>query len=121
MELVEHFVPDNFFASALFECIDLYVNHELVSAKASNADNYLTDMFISRDMYNEPFVNTANVIFGIFNDSNLDASEINSNYKLSRRKTAKETTKSGLKYYKYELCLPINLGLGMSNMYINVC
>ena len=112
MELVEYFVPDNFFASALFECIDLYVNHELVSAKASNADNYLTDMFITRNMYNEPFANTARVISGVFNDKNLDASDVSAPYVTSRRITAKEVIKSGVKYYTYEFCLPLNLGLG---------
>ena len=105
-------VPDNFFANTLFECIDLYINHELVTSKASNADNYLSDFFISRQIYSEPFSNTANIIYGCFNDSNLDASEMTSAYISSRRKTAGFYTKDGQKYYRYELCIPLNIGLG---------
>ena len=112
VDIPDFMVPDNFFGNALFECIDLYINHELVTSKASNADNYLSDYFISRQIYNEPFSNTANAIYGCFNDSNLDASEMTSMYTNSRRKTAKSHTISSVKYYRYELCVPLNLGLG---------
>ena len=64
VDIPEYMVPDNFFANCLFECIDLYINHELVTSKASNADNYLSDFFINRQVYNEPFSNTANIIYG---------------------------------------------------------
>ena len=120
VELPEYLVPDNYFASALFECIDIYINHELISAKASNADNYLTDYFIQRQLYNEPFSNSANEISGVFNDKNLDASEFSSVWTNSRRKIAQEITKAnGTKFYRYELYLPINHGLGLCRGFIS--
>lgn len=112
MELPEYIVPDNYFANTLFECIDLYINHELVSAKASNADNYLTDFFIQRQIYNEPYSNTANEISGMFTDKNMDASDFSAPYVTVRRRIATELTKDGMKYYRYEIYVPINHGLG---------
>ena len=52
------------------------------------------------------------VISGIFNDKNLDADEINNAYVMSRRQTAETIIKDSVEWYRYDMCLSINLGLG---------
>ena len=106
-------VVDNFCAEALFESIDLYVNHELVTSKSLTADNYLTSLFLSRSLYNEPYSDIAQNISGIFNDSNMDTAELSEPYIESRRRYAEKLIKNEIVYYRYDLCLPLNLGLGM--------
>jgi len=112
VELPDFVVPDNFFANALFECVDIFINHELISAKASNADNYLTDLFVTREVFNQPYSNNANLIAGYFNDKNMDADEFNTASITSRRHAAVKVTKAGKHYYKYVLYAAINHGLG---------
>ena len=48
VEIPYFLVPDNHFGNALFDAIDLYINHELVTSKSSNADNYLTDFILTK-------------------------------------------------------------------------
>ena len=115
VEIPSFVVPDNFFANTLFECVDLYINHELISAKASNADNYLTDLFITRQIFNQPYSNNANAIPGYYSDHNMDASEISATYITARRRAATAITKDSVAYYRYVFCVQINHGLGNDN------
>ena len=100
VEIPDFVIPDNFFANALFECVDIYLNHELVSAKASNADYYLSDLFITRQIFNQPYSN--NLIAGYYTDNNMDADEINSAYRDARRTNAVQITPGGQTYYQYQ-------------------
>ena len=115
-EIPDHLVVDNFCADALFQSIDLYINHELVTAKTSNADNYLTSLFLSKSMFNEPFLNITGVINGIYNDKNMDTVDLSNPYIVSRRLSAQAITKTednkSVGYHRYELCLSLNVGLG---------
>jgi len=110
-------VPDNFLASCLFDNIDLYVNHELLTSKSSNADNYLTDFFLSRQLYNQPYSNTVFEVCGYYSDKNIDASEFNASLISARRRASVVVTKTDSKgvqttWHRYDLCMPINLGIG---------
>ena len=117
VEIPDYLVPDNFFGHTLFECVDIYVNHELVSAKASNSDYYLSELFITRQVLNQPYSNTANVIAGYFSDDTMDADQLTTPYVTVRRRAAVELTRNGQKYYQYMLYVPINHGLG-KNVYM---
>lgn len=96
----------------MFECIDLEVNHELLTSKSSNADNYISEYFLTREQFNEPYSNNAMEIAGVFSDQNRDADAMTTVWQAARRDTAVEFTRSQKKWYRYEFCIPINLGLG---------
>ena len=67
-------------------------------------------------MYNEPYLNIAGAINGIYNDKNMDTEELSTPYIDSRRKEAEILSKTidgeVVTYYRYELCICLNIGLG---------
>jgi len=87
-----------------------------VTSKSSNSDNYLTDFFLTRMMYNEPYAETTMEISGLFQDKNLDASEMSAPYVATRRNIAEEITRDGKKIWRYELCCGVNVGLAKQDI-----
>ena len=78
-------------------------------------------------LYNEPYAETTMEISGLFQDKNMDASELSSPYVTTRRRIAETFTKDNVKYYRYELCVGINVGLAKqeiplpANVSIQIC
>ena len=52
VEIPEEFVPSNFFAATLFQNLELYINHELVSHKSSDSDYFLSEYFFKKEAFN---------------------------------------------------------------------
>ncbi len=66
IDIPSQMVPDNFLASTLFESLDIFINHELVTSKSSDNDYFVTDMVFMREGYNDTFTKSAMTIEGIF-------------------------------------------------------
>ena len=96
------------------------MNHELITTKSSDSDYYVSDLIFVRDSYDEQYIENSMSLSGIFSNKNRDLSEFTDENGLTvggqihvneRRTYAEETTRDGVKYYKYHLVVPINHGL----------
>ena len=73
-----------------------------------------------RDSFNTDYIKNSMSMFGIFSDKNRDLDEFANESGLTiggtvhvaeRRKYAEEITRDGVKFYKYNITVPINHGL----------
>ena len=115
VELPEELIPSNFFAATLFQNLELYINHELVSHKSSDSDYFISEYFFKREAYNAPYDVNALVTEGYFEANDHDASiytkQAGGLYKSYRRQCAVVETRDDVDYYKYYFCCTINHGL----------
>ena len=120
VEIPEEFVPSNFFAATLFQNLELYINHELVSHKSSDSDYFLSEYFFKKEAFNAPYDEAALITEGYFDDNDHDldsyyrsgsATQAAPLYTNIFRKSAISETRDGVTYYRYYFCCPINHGL----------
>ena len=121
VEIPEELIPDNHFAALLFENLDFFVNHELVTSKSSDSDYSCSNYVFIRDGFNESAILSNGVTEGYFETLNLDRNNyIKDDGTVSmggrmhiekKRKSAIEVTREGVKYYQYWFSTPINHGL----------
>ena len=120
VEIPEEFVPSNFFAATLFQNLELYINHELVSHKSSDSDYFLSEYFFKKEAFNEPYDKAALITEGYFEENDHDSDSYHNNgtetkaadfYKNIFRKSAVSETREEVTYYKYFFCCTINHGL----------
>ena len=126
LDLPSSVVPENFFATKLFESLELSINHTIVSSKSSDNDYALTNYFFTRMNWDEISLKTNGSLEGYWSNENYDASHFTqqkvSNSSLrpenpfadERRLEAEEIEKSGKKYFRYYFVTKINCGLAMS-------
>ena len=48
VNLPEEFIPDNAFVAKLFENVDIVVNYETITQKASNSDYYYSEFLLTK-------------------------------------------------------------------------
>jgi len=78
-------------------------------------------------MYNEPYAETTMELSGLFQDKNIDKDELSAPYVATRRRIAEEIERDGSKFWRYELCVGINVGLAKqeiplpANVPIQIC
>ena len=120
VEIPQEFVPSNYFAATLFQNLEFYINHELVSHKSSDSDYFLSDFFFKKEAFNAPYDETALITEGYFEDNDHDtdsyyrsgsATEASDLYKSYFRKSAVSEEREGVTYYRYYFCCIINHGL----------
>lgn len=120
VEIPQEFVPSNYFAATLFQNLEFYINHELVSHKSSDSDYFLSDFFFKKEAFNAPYDETALITEGYFEDNDHDtdsyyrsgsATEASDLYKSYFRKSAVSEEREGVTYYRYYFCCTINHGL----------
>ena len=121
VELPEEVLPDNCFASLLFQSLDLFINHELVTSKSSDSDYPISNYVFLRDGFNESLLETTGICEGYFESRNRDQDDYLAGngalspggkaYAALKRHDAVEVTREGVKYYKYQFAIPINHGL----------
>ena len=121
VELPEEVIPDNFFASLLFENLDFYVNHELITSKSSDSDYYTSNYVFLRDGFNESALMAYGQTEGYYETRNRDLTNyVNDSGVIThggkahidmKRDLAVEVTREGVKYYQYWFSTPINHGL----------
>ena len=113
-------IPDNAFASLLFQNLDLFVNHELITTKSSDSDYSISNFVFLRDGFNENYLETSGTCEGYFEDRMRDIEDYLHNGRISnggkshietKRSTATTVTRNGVKYYRYLLMCGINHGL----------
>ena len=120
VELPEEFLPSNFFAATLFQNLELYINHELVSHKSSDSDYFLSEYFFKKEAFNKPYDENAFTTEGYFEDRDHDLTDYFKNgkptgastaFKILFRQNAVPEVRDGVTYYKYYFCCTINHGL----------
>ena len=120
VEIPEEFVPSNYFAATLFQNLEVYINHELVSHKSSDSDYFLSDFFFKKEAFNAPYDEAALITEGYFEDNDHDsdsyhrsgtATQAATLYKNIFRKSAVSETRENVTYYRYYFCCTINHGL----------
>ena len=120
VEIPEEFVPSNYFAATLFQNLEVYINHELVSHKSSDSDYFLSDFFFKKEAFNAPYDEAALITEGYFEDNDHDsdsyhrsgtATQAATLYKNIFRKSAISETRENVTYYRYYFCCTINHGL----------
>ena len=120
MDLPEEMIPDNAFASLLFQNLDLFVNHELITTKSSDSDYSISNFVFLRDGFNENYLETSGTCEGYFEDRMRDIEDYLNNGRISnggrshietKRAMATTVTRNGVKYYRYLLMCGINHGL----------
>ena len=121
VELPQEVIPDNHFVSLLFQNLDIYVNHELITSKSSDNDYPVSNFVFLRDGFNESLLESTGACEGYFESLNRDQSDyISDNGKLlaggrvhleKKRESAVEETRTGVKYFKYMFSMPLNHGL----------
>ena len=128
VDVPENAVPENFFASKLFESLELSINHTVVSSKSSDNDYALTNYFLTRMNWDEISLKTTGSLEGYWDNQNFDATHFTEEAVAGgqnspkpenpnadkRRLEAEEIVKSGKKYFRYYLVTKINNGLAMS-------
>ena len=119
-------VPENFFASKLFESLELSINHTIVSSKSSDNDYALTNYFLTRMNWDEISLKTNGSLDGYWGNENYDASHFTvkniasgsptpiNPYVDERRDEAEKVIKSGKIFYRYYFVTRINSGLALS-------
>ena len=117
VDLPEEVIPDNAFASLLFQNLDLYINHELVTTKSSDSDYAISNMVFMRDGFNEDFLESCE---GYFEDRMRDIEDYLHDNQISpggkihietKRTDATQITRDGVRFYRYLLIVGINHGL----------
>ena len=121
VEIPEEFIPDNMFASLLFQNLDLYINHELITTKSSDSDYGISNFIFIRDGHNESYLESNGIAEGYFEDRMRDLTDyITANGKLSpggkahlekKREYSEEIVKDGVKYFRYYFICGLNHGL----------
>ena len=121
VEIPEELIPDNHFAALLFENLDLYINHELITSKSSDSDYYTSNYVFLRDGFNECALSSNGISEGYFESRNRDVTDyLLPNGSLSpggrghlekKRENAVEVTRDGIKFFQYWFSIPINHGL----------
>ena len=120
VEIPQEFVPTNYFAATLFQNLELYINHELVSHKSSDSDYFLSEYFFKKEGFNAPYDESAFITEGYFENNDHDSDSYHSSgtptkaaalYKSIFRKSAIAETREEITYYKYYFCCTINHGL----------
>ena len=121
VEIPEEFVPDNCFASLLFQNLDLYINHELITNKSSDSDYGISNLMFIRDGYNESYLNSNGLSEGYFEERMRDLDDyLKDNGTISaggrshineKRQNSEELSREGIKYYRYVFVCGINHGL----------
>ena len=120
VEIPQEFVPSNYFAATLFQNLEVYINHELVSHKSSDSDYFLSDFFFKKEAFNAPYDETALITEGYFEDNDHDsnsyhrsgtATEASALYKSYFRTSAVSVSRENVTYYRYYFCCTINHGL----------
>ena len=113
VEMPQEFVPTNYFAATLFQNLELYINHELVSHKSSDSDYFLSEYFFKKEAFNAPYDKSAFIAEGYFEDYDLDSESYHHSgtptkaaglYKSVFRRSATSETREGVVYYKYYFC-----------------
>ena len=118
VDVPESFVPQNFFASKLFEFVEVRVNHVTVSMKSSDNDYFLSDYFTTITNYDGLSLAVTGSLEGYFGNENLDSvmfigdqGQINSRRKYaSLRKDIDEKIS-----YRYHIIMKLNIGLAMTS------
>ena len=112
-------IPDNAFASLLFQNLDLYINHELITTKSSDSDYSISNFLFLRDGFNENFLESTGSCEGYFEDRMRDIQDYLKNGVISqggrahietKRQNATSVTKNGVTYYRYLFLCGINHG-----------
>ena len=120
VEIPEEFVPSNYFAATLFQNLELYINHELVSHKSSDSDYFLSEYFFKKEGFNAPYDANTFITEGYYDDNDHDltsfvregrATAAAPIHKQQFRKSAVSEVRDGITYYKYYFCCTINHGL----------
>ena len=115
VSIPDEFIPSNFFAATLFQNLELYINHELVSHKSSDSDYFLSEYFFKKEGFNAPYDANAFITEGYYDDNDHDASVYSSQaanlYKDYFRKSSVSDSQDGINYHKYYFCCTINHGL----------
>ena len=120
VEIPQEFVPSNYFAATLFQNLEVYINHELVSHKSSDSDYFLSDFFFKKEAFNAPYDEAALITEGYFEDNDHDsnsyhrsgtATEASALYKSYFRTSAVSVSRENVTYYRYYFCCTINHGL----------
>ena len=121
VELPEEVIPDNFFASLLFENLDFYVNHELITSKSSDSDYYTSNYVFLRDGFNETALTAYGKTEGFYETRTRDLKNyVNESGAITaggrahigyERDSTVEVTREGVKYYQYWFSTPSNHGL----------
>ena len=121
VELPEEVVPDNLLASTVFENLDIFINHELITTKSSDSDYFISELVFLRDTYNEDYLRSTMSVAGIFSDKNRDLDDfIDESGDLTpggrahindRREVAVKIVRNGVTFYRYYLMASINHGL----------
>ena len=121
VELPKEIIPDNFFASLLFENLDFQVNHELITSKSSDGDYYTSNYVFLRDGFNESALMAYGKTKGFYETRTRDLKNyVNESEAVTiggrmligmKRDSAIEVTRQGVKYYQYWFSTPINHGL----------
>ena len=121
VEIPEEYVPDNCFASLLFQNLDLYINHELITNKSSDSDYGISNLMFIRDGYNESYLNSNGLSEGYFEERMRDQDDyLAENGAISsggrshineKRQYSEELSREGIKYYRYVFVCGINHGL----------
>ena len=128
VDLPESVVPENFFASKLFEYLELSINHTIVSSRSSDNDYALTNYFLTRMNWDETSLKTSGSLEGYWDNLNYDSGHFTleniANEELSeqptnpftdeRRKQAEKIEKSGKIFFRYYFVTKINAGLALS-------
>ena len=118
IDVPEAFVPQNFFASKLFEFVEVRVNHVTVSMKSSDNDYFLTDYFNTLTNFDGLMLQTTGSLECFFDNDNVDASMFIGNKEKiqSRRKYANLIIDAdGNKSYRYHIIMKLNIGLAMAS------
>ena len=127
IDLPETVIPENFFASKLFEYLELTVNHTIVSSKSSDSDYALTNYFLTRMNWDELSLQTTGSLEGYFDNENYDSSHFKlrniadgtnkavNPYTEKRRDQAEKISKNGKVFYRYYFVTKINSGLALSS------
>ena len=120
VEIPQEFVPTNYCAATLFQNLELYINHELVSHKSSDSDYFLSEYFFKKEGFNAPYDETAFITEGYFSENDHDSESYHNSgtptkaaplYKSIFRGSATSEVREGVTYYKYYFCCTINHGL----------
>ena len=124
VDILETLVPENFFASKLFEHCEININHTTINSKSSDSDYPLTHFFLTRMNWNEDSLRSTGPLEGYWENKNFDASHYeavkrdnliipNPNSE-SRRNEAQRLEIDGAIYYRYHFIVSLNTGIAMT-------
>ena len=112
------FVPQNFFASKLFEYVEVRVNHMTVTAKSSDNDYFLTDYFTTRMNFDGQSLITTGSLEGYFEPDNVDSSiVIEDDDRINKRREFCRSIirDDGSLHNRYHIIMKLNIGLAMAS------